>query len=166
MSPSTTVQADPRAYVRIAAMVREMISSQVLPPGLTRAEHHQAAPRAWPCQADLRTGDAPAGGRRPAAPRPRARLLRDIAANAEITPSGPLAAEPASGARTGPPDQPARTSGITERSAIRAWNVIRHADGAERSVRSAPSAVCRPIHSGPPGAPTPERRRRRAGRLW
>jgi len=33
MSPSTTVQPDPRAYVRIAAMVREMISSQVLPPG-------------------------------------------------------------------------------------------------------------------------------------
>jgi GntR family transcriptional regulator len=27
------VQPDPRAYVRIAAMVREMISSQVLPPG-------------------------------------------------------------------------------------------------------------------------------------
>ncbi len=33
MSPSTTVQPDPRAYVRIAAMVREMIASQVLPPG-------------------------------------------------------------------------------------------------------------------------------------
>jgi GntR family transcriptional regulator len=32
MSPST-VQPDPRAYVRIAGMVREMISSQVLPPG-------------------------------------------------------------------------------------------------------------------------------------
>jgi DNA-binding GntR family transcriptional regulator len=33
MSPSTIVQPDPRAYVRIAAMVREMISSQILPPG-------------------------------------------------------------------------------------------------------------------------------------
>ncbi len=33
MSPSTTAQPDPRAYVRIAAMVREMISSQILPPG-------------------------------------------------------------------------------------------------------------------------------------
>ena len=33
MSPSNTAQPDPRAYVRIAAVVREMISSQVLPPG-------------------------------------------------------------------------------------------------------------------------------------
>ena len=33
MSSSTTAQQDPRAHVRIAAMVREMISSQVLPPG-------------------------------------------------------------------------------------------------------------------------------------
>ena len=32
MSPST-IQPDPRAYVRIAGTVREMISSQVLPPG-------------------------------------------------------------------------------------------------------------------------------------
>jgi GntR family transcriptional regulator len=32
MSPSA-IQPDPRAYVRIAGMVREMISSQVLPPG-------------------------------------------------------------------------------------------------------------------------------------
>lgn len=82
------------------------------------------------------------------------------AANAEITPSGPFAAEPASWAWTGPPKRPARTGGITERSAIRAWNVIRHADGAERAVRSAPSAVCRPIRSGLPGALAPECRRR------
>ena len=33
MSPSTTAQPDPGAYVRIAAVVREMISSQILPPG-------------------------------------------------------------------------------------------------------------------------------------
>jgi len=33
MSPSSTAQPDPRAYVRIATMVRQMISSQVLPPG-------------------------------------------------------------------------------------------------------------------------------------
>ena len=33
MSPGTAVPPDPRAYVRIAGMVREMISSQVLPPG-------------------------------------------------------------------------------------------------------------------------------------
>jgi DNA-binding GntR family transcriptional regulator len=32
MSPSA-IQPDPRAYVRIAGVVREMISSQVLPPG-------------------------------------------------------------------------------------------------------------------------------------
>jgi DNA-binding GntR family transcriptional regulator len=31
--PPSAVQPDPRAYVRIAAMIREMISSQVLPPG-------------------------------------------------------------------------------------------------------------------------------------
>jgi hypothetical protein len=36
-------------------------------------------------------------------------------------------------------------------SAIRAWDVIRYADGAERAVRSAPSAVCQPVRSGPPG---------------
>ena len=42
----------------------------------------------------------------------------------------------ASGAWTGLPERPARTGGITERSAIRVWNVIRHADGAERAVRS------------------------------
>lgn len=33
MSPGTAVPPDPRAYVRIAGMLREMISSQVLPPG-------------------------------------------------------------------------------------------------------------------------------------
>ena len=33
MSPGTAVQPDPRAYVRIAGMLREMISSQALPPG-------------------------------------------------------------------------------------------------------------------------------------
>jgi GntR family transcriptional regulator len=33
MSPSTAVQPDPRAYVRIAGLVREMISSQILLPG-------------------------------------------------------------------------------------------------------------------------------------
>jgi len=78
MMTQRIVQPDPRAYVRIAAMIREMISSRVLTPGLARAEHHQAVPRAWPCQADLRKGDAPAGGRRPAAPRPRAGLFRDM----------------------------------------------------------------------------------------
>jgi len=54
MMTQRIVQPDPRAYVRIAAMIREMISSRVLTPGLARAEHHQAVPRAWPCQADLR----------------------------------------------------------------------------------------------------------------
>ena len=39
--------------------------------------------------------------------------------------------------------------------AIRAWDVIRYADGAERAVRSAPSAICQPVRSGC-----------RAGRLW
>ena len=33
MSPGTAVPPDPRAYVRIAGTLREMISSQVLPPG-------------------------------------------------------------------------------------------------------------------------------------
>jgi GntR family transcriptional regulator len=33
MSPGTEDQPDPRAYVRIAGMVREMISSHVLPAG-------------------------------------------------------------------------------------------------------------------------------------
>ena len=44
MSPGTSVQPDPRAYVRMAGMVREMISSQVLPlgspaPSITRLCH-------------------------------------------------------------------------------------------------------------------------------
>ena len=33
MPPGTAVPPDPRAYVRIAGMLREMISSHVLPPG-------------------------------------------------------------------------------------------------------------------------------------
>ena len=33
MPPGTRVQPDPRAYVRMAGMLREMISNQVLPPG-------------------------------------------------------------------------------------------------------------------------------------
>ena len=33
MSPGIAVPPDPRAYVRIAGMLREMISSRVLPPG-------------------------------------------------------------------------------------------------------------------------------------
>jgi DNA-binding transcriptional MocR family regulator len=33
MSPGTAVPPDPRAYVRIAGVLREMISSRVLPPG-------------------------------------------------------------------------------------------------------------------------------------
>jgi len=77
MTPGT-VQPDPRAYMRIAALIREMISSQGTVSGLARAEHHQAVPRARPYQADLRKGDAPAGGRRTATPHPRARILRDI----------------------------------------------------------------------------------------
>jgi len=32
MAPGTEVRPDPRAYVRIAGMLREMIHSQVLPP--------------------------------------------------------------------------------------------------------------------------------------
>jgi hypothetical protein len=44
MLPGTEVQPDPRAYVRIAGMLREMIRSQVLPPGLVRPEYHQTVP--------------------------------------------------------------------------------------------------------------------------
>lgn len=33
MPPSAAARPDPRAYVRIAGVLRELISSQVLPPG-------------------------------------------------------------------------------------------------------------------------------------
>ena len=78
MSPSTTVQPDPRAYVRIAAMVREMISSQVLPPGSPAPSITGLCREHGHARQTCGQGDAPAGGRRPAAPRPRARLLRDM----------------------------------------------------------------------------------------
>jgi GntR family transcriptional regulator, histidine utilization repressor len=50
MSPSTTAQPDPRAYLRIAGVVREMISSQVLLPGspapsITRLCHEHGLAR-------------------------------------------------------------------------------------------------------------------------
>ena len=78
MSPSTTGQPEP---TRLSAYCRGGPRDDLQPgpaPGLTRAEHHQAVPRARPCQTDLRTGNALAGGRRPATPRPRARVFRNM----------------------------------------------------------------------------------------
>ena len=105
MSPST-VQPDPRAYVRIAGMVREMISSQVLPPGspapsITRLcrEHGHARQT---CGRAMR-------------------LLED---------EGTLAAGP--GLRGPGPDRRNGEHGPAEsRNAPRSapWNAIRHPDG-------------------------------------
>ena len=81
---NTTVQPDPRAYVRIAAMVREMISSQVLPPGSPAPSITKLCREHDHARQTCGRGDAPAGGRRAVLRRisPRARLLRDMSANA------------------------------------------------------------------------------------
>ena len=108
MSPGTAVPPDPRAYVRIAGMLREMISSQVLPPGspapsITRLcrEHGHARQT---CGRAMRLLEDEG-------------LLHRVpglgyyvtGANAEITPSGTFAAGP--GLKVLGPDSSDRTAG-------------------------------------------------------
>jgi len=144
MSPGTAVPPDPRAYVRIAGMLREMISSQVLPPGspapsITRLcrEHGHARQT---CGRAMRLLEDEG-------------LLHRVpglgyyvtGGNAGITPSGTFAAGP--GLRVLGPDRRNGERGPAEspeRPAIRAWNAIRRTDGA---TRGAFRAVRNNLHS-------------------
>jgi len=133
MSPGTAVPPDPRAYVRIAGVLREMISSRVLPPGspapsITRVcrEHGHARQT---CGRAMRLLEDEG-------------LLHRVpglgyyvtGGNAGITPSGTFAAGP--GLRVLGPD---RRNG--ERGPAESRNAPRSAPGMQSAARTARRAV-------------------------
>ena len=79
MPPTHAGLADPRAYVRLATIVRQQIIDGTLEPA-GRAIDHPPQPGARARAADLQQGPAHAGKRGLAHPFPRPRLLREPSA--------------------------------------------------------------------------------------
>ena len=77
MPPTHAGLADPRAYVRVATIVRQQIIDGTLKPGQAGAIDHPPRPGARARAADLQQGAAHAGKRGLVDPFPRPRLLRE-----------------------------------------------------------------------------------------